>query len=127
MLKSSVPWRKLAAAGILAAGACLLLAILVIGTDDKNATGRDFIQYWALEQQLAHRANPYNADAILRIERAVGMDKPGVLISLSPPVGFACSAAGLGQRQNRAHPVDAAAACLPGHFDLDPVVTVRAS
>lgn len=84
-----IPARKFAAAAIVAAGACLLVAILILGTDDKSATGRDFIQYWALEQQLAHHANPYDPDAILRIERAVGMDKPGVLISLSPPVGFA--------------------------------------
>jgi Glycosyltransferase family 87 len=83
-----IPARKLAAAAIVAAGACLLVAILILGIDDKSATGRDFIQYWALEQQLAHGANPYDPDAILHIERAVGMDKPGVLISLSPPVGL---------------------------------------
>jgi len=81
--------RKLAAAGIIAAGACLVVAILFFGVDDKSATGRDFIQYWALEQQLAHHANPYDADALFRIERSVGMDKPGVLMSLSPPVAFA--------------------------------------
>ncbi len=80
--------RKLAAAGIVAAGACLVVAILVLGMDNKAAARRDYIQYWALEQQLAHHANPYDTNALLRIERAVGMDKPGVLISLSPPVAF---------------------------------------
>lgn len=79
----------MAAAGILAAGACLVVAILVFGVSAKTATGRDFIQYWALERQLAHGANPYDEDALLRIERSVGMDKPGVLMSLSPPVAFA--------------------------------------
>lgn len=88
MPESSSLLRKLAAAAIVAAGACLLVAILVLGITDKSATGRDFIQYWALEQQLAHRSSPYDPAAILRIERAVGMDKPGVLISLSPPVGL---------------------------------------
>lgn len=83
------PLRKLAAAAIVAVGACLVVAILVLGVDNKSATGRDYIQYWALEQQLAHGANPYDAAALLRTERAVGMDKPGVLMSLSPPVAFA--------------------------------------
>lgn len=84
----STPLRRLAAAAIVAAGAGLLVAILLLGVHDKTATGRDFIQYWALEQQLAHGANPYDPAALLRIERAVGMDKPGVLMSLSPPVGL---------------------------------------
>lgn len=82
------PLRKLAAAAIIAAGFCLVLAILVIGTTDKTATGRDFIEYWALEHQLAHHANPYDEAGLLRIERSVGMDKPGVLMSPSPPVAW---------------------------------------
>ncbi len=81
--------RKLAAAGIIAAGACLVVAILVFGVNGKSASGRDFIQYWALEQQLAHGANPYDAAALFRIERSAGMSFPGALISLSPPVAFA--------------------------------------
>jgi hypothetical protein len=89
MPQTRSPLRKLAAAGIVIAGACLLMAILYFGVDDKSATGRDFIQYWALEHQLAHGANPYDARALFRIERSAGMDKPGVLMSLSPPVSFA--------------------------------------
>lgn len=89
MLPPGSPQRKLAAAGILAAGACLVVAILILGVDNKSASGRDFIQYWALEQQLAHGGNPYDEAALLRIERSAGMDKPGVLMSLSPPVAFA--------------------------------------
>lgn len=81
--------RKLAAAGILFAGACLVVAILCFGADQKSATGRDFIQYWALEHQLAHGANPYDGNAIFRIERSVGWDKPEALVSPSPPVAFA--------------------------------------
>ena len=83
------PLRKLAAAGIIAAGACLVVAILVFGVNGKSAAGRDFIQYWALEQQLAHGANPYDTAALFRIERSAGMAFPGALISLSPPVAFA--------------------------------------
>jgi hypothetical protein len=89
MSSAGFSFRKMAAAGILAAGACLVVAILVFGTSTKTATGRDFIQYWALERQLAHGANPYDESALLGIERSVGFDKPGALMSLSPPVGFA--------------------------------------
>jgi hypothetical protein len=89
MPETGSPLRKLAAAGIVLAGACLVMAILFFGLDDKSATGRDFIEYWALEQQLAHGANPYDTGALFRVERSVGMDKPGVLMSPSPPVAFA--------------------------------------
>lgn len=87
-MAADFPFRKLAAAGILAAGACLVVAILVFGTSAKTATGRDFLQYWALERQLAHGANPYDETALLGIERSVGFDKSEALMSLSPPVGF---------------------------------------
>jgi Glycosyltransferase family 87 len=81
--------RKIAAAGIIAVGACLVVAILAFGVNEKTATGRDFIQYWAAEQQLAHGANPYDLAALFRVERSAGMSFPGALISLSPPVAFA--------------------------------------
>lgn len=89
MPQTGSPLRKVAAAGIIAAGACLVVAILVFGVNEKSATGRDFIQYWALEQQLAHGANPYDTAALFRVERSAGMSFPGALISLSPPVAFA--------------------------------------
>ncbi len=81
--------RKFAAAGIIAIGACLVVAILVFGVNQKTATGRDFIQYWAAEQQLAHGANPYDTAALFRVERSAGMGFPGALVSLSPPVASA--------------------------------------
>lgn len=89
MSQTGSPLRKVAAAGIIVAGACLVVAILVFGLNEKSATGRDFIQYWALEQQLAHGANPYDTAALFRVERSAGMSFPGALISLSPPVAFA--------------------------------------
>jgi hypothetical protein len=47
---------------------------------------RDFSAYWATGQQLAHHANPYDGDAILRIERAAGLPaKASVLIMRNPP------------------------------------------
>ncbi len=47
---------------------------------------RDFVTYWASGQQLAHRANPYDGSAILRIERSAGFPSGGqVLIMRNPP------------------------------------------
>jgi len=34
---------------------------------------RDYIFYWATAQQLAHHANPYDMDAMTRIERSAGL------------------------------------------------------
>ncbi len=42
---------------------------------------RDFVVYWATGQQLAHHANPYDAAAMVQIERAAGL-------SAASAVGF---------------------------------------
>jgi hypothetical protein len=34
---------------------------------------RDFVVYWATGQQLVHHANPYDQDAVMRIERSAGL------------------------------------------------------
>ncbi len=39
----------------------------------KVAGARDFVIYWATGQQLVHHANPYDLDAMTRIERASGL------------------------------------------------------
>jgi hypothetical protein len=58
---------------------------------------RDFVPYWATGQQLARHANPYDGDALLRIERAVGfpsgakvlfMRNPPWALPLALPLGF---------------------------------------
>jgi hypothetical protein len=64
----------------------------------KNAAGaHDFIQYWAAGYQLIHHANPYDADAILPMERAAGypqgeaafiMPNPPTSLPLVAPLGF---------------------------------------
>jgi hypothetical protein len=47
---------------------------------------RDFVVYWATGQQLAHHANPYDRDALLRIERAAGLpDRYGPMYMRNPP------------------------------------------
>jgi hypothetical protein len=55
----------------------------------KNAVGgRDFVEYWASGQQLAHHANPYSASDILRIERSqtgFPSDIPALVMGNAPP------------------------------------------
>jgi hypothetical protein len=41
------------------------------------AGSTDFVEYWASGHQLIHRANPYDGDAILRLERSAGFP-PGI-------------------------------------------------
>lgn len=81
-------WRAVAAACIVAAGLFFVIGLFVTGLTDKNASQRDFIQYWAAGQQLIHHANPYDFDAILRLERAVGLEGEVPKISFSPPVAL---------------------------------------
>jgi hypothetical protein len=81
-------WRVLAAVCIFAAGFCLVASICVVGLSDTSTANRDFIEYWAVGQQLIHGANPYDAAAIMRIERAVGFDGIQPRITFSPPVAF---------------------------------------
>lgn len=47
---------------------------------------RDFVVYWATGQQLARHANPYDRDALLKIERAAGLPaKIGAMYMRNPP------------------------------------------
>lgn len=81
-------WRKIAAAGIVIAGALVVSGIFVIGLNNENATDRDFIQYWAAGQLLVHHGNPYDLRSILQLERAAGMDSNDPKASVGPPVAL---------------------------------------
>jgi hypothetical protein len=71
------------------AGHLFVLGILTSGLSNKTATDRDFIEYWAAGQQLIHGDNPYDAAAILRLERSVGLEEnQPVRVSFSPPVAL---------------------------------------
>lgn len=83
-----VPLRAVAAACIVAAGFCFVAGIFIVGLSDKNATDRDFIQYWAAGKQLVHGANPYDPAAILQIERGAGLNSYHPKVTYSPPVSF---------------------------------------
>ncbi|HEU5340483.1 MAG TPA: glycosyltransferase family 87 protein [Edaphobacter sp.] len=56
----------------------------------RNTAGtRDFVQYWGAGKQLLHHSDPYNATALLPIERAVGYP-PGMkaAIMANPPTAL---------------------------------------
>jgi hypothetical protein len=75
----------------IAAAVCLAVvgvSILVFIARTNNASQRDFISYWAAGQQLVHGANPYDGDAVLRIESVVGFDRVEPLIMRNPPLAF---------------------------------------
>jgi hypothetical protein len=82
------PWRVVAASCIVAACLCFVVGMFVVFLDDKSAAQRDFIEYWAAGQQLAHGANPYDEAAILRLERAVGLEGNEPKVTFSPPVAL---------------------------------------
>ena len=76
-----------AATGLGLALAALFLCVLPLAGDISGA--RDFVCYWATGQQLLHHANPYDAAAMLQIERAAGLPAAyGVLYMRNPPWGL---------------------------------------
>jgi hypothetical protein len=81
-------WRLFAAGSIIAAGFCFVTGMYVFTLNDKSASEKDFIEYWAAGQQLIHGANPYDAEATLRLERNVGLARSKPKITFSPPVAF---------------------------------------
>ncbi len=82
------PWRRIAASCIVLASFCFVVGMFATFLTDKNATERDFIEYWAAGQQLVHGANPYDPAAIYDLERAAGLDKNQPKVTFSPPVAF---------------------------------------
>jgi hypothetical protein len=75
-----------------------LVSIFLCVTPLTNiAGGRDFVVFWATGQQLVHHANPYDGDAMMRIERSAGLPaQDGVMymrnlpwaLPLAVPLGF---------------------------------------
>lgn len=76
----------LAAGCILAAGLMCAIGVYLAGLTDKNATERDYIEYWAAGQQVVHRANPYDIAGVLEVERAAGYSSQAPIITPSPPI-----------------------------------------
>jgi hypothetical protein len=65
---------------------CYLIIMFAVLSVGNGVNHGDFIQYWAAGQQLAHRANPYDPTALLRLEQAVGQKDNTPLVTFSPPV-----------------------------------------
>ncbi len=82
------PLRAVAAACIVAVGLLFVGGVFAVSLTDKDAADRDYIEYWAAEQQFVHGGSPYDNDAMDRIETAAGMTRDQTLISLSPPVAL---------------------------------------
>ena len=82
------PLRLLAAACIVAAGIFVVVLLYAFGLTPAQVTERDYIQYWAAGQQLVHHADPYDFQAIYRMERQNGMQTSEPRISFSPPVAL---------------------------------------
>jgi hypothetical protein len=97
------PGRSLAAAAIVAAGFVFLAGVLTVGFAKTNPGGKDFIEYWAVEQGLVHFAHPYDAPIILGIEQAAGFSlqrpefwySPPPALVLALPLGYLGAKTGL--------------------------------
>lgn len=74
--------RKLIALAILSIG----VAVLALSTSSsENAAHKDFISYWAAGRLLIQHANPYNKDAVFRLEKSAGFVEPRPLVMRNPP------------------------------------------
>ncbi len=72
-----------AVAGLALAWTAMYLCAVPLA--DHMAGTRDFVQYWAAGQRLAHHANPYDRKAMMRMEHAAGLPINKVLMMLNPP------------------------------------------
>ena len=79
-------WRVIAAGCIVALGVGFIVAMYAIGLTAKDAAERDYIEYWAAGHELVRGANPYDPEAILRLERSLGREENFPQITFSPPV-----------------------------------------
>ena len=85
-------WDLRRASRVLAAAAVLIGGFALVGwilSKTDSAGKRDFISYWAAGQLLRQHANPYDAEAVFRLEKAAGWtgDKP--LVMRNPPFALA--------------------------------------
>jgi hypothetical protein len=81
--------RKLGAAAIVLVGFCFMTVMYATAMHGKKpGLEGDYIGYWASGQQLLHHANPFDADALQRLETSAGYDRVAPSITPSPPVTF---------------------------------------
>jgi hypothetical protein len=80
--------RRFGAACLVVAGIFFALVIYIRIFSDQSALDRDYIEYWAQGQLLAHHADPFDPSAILRVQQTDGLQRETALISFSPPVAL---------------------------------------
>ncbi len=94
---------KLSIAAVTGVALTFIALFLCVTPLTNIAGGRDFVIYWATGQQLVHHANPYDANAMTRIEHAAGlpagytvgfMRNPPWDLPLALPLGFLGSRVG---------------------------------
>lgn len=69
--------------------ALVALFLCVVPLAGNLAGSRDFVVYWATGCQLLHHASPFDPVAMMRIERAAGLNPGyGVLFMRNPPWGL---------------------------------------
>jgi hypothetical protein len=73
--------------GLMLSLAALFLCVMPFAANLSG--GRDFVVFWATGQQLVHHANPYDGDAIVKIEHSAGLSFPeGAMFMRNPPWGL---------------------------------------
>jgi hypothetical protein len=87
----------LSIAGVTGLALALVALFLCVAPQTHIAGTSDYIAFWATGQQLVHHANPYDGDAMMRIERSAGhpvtdsvmlMRNPPWSLPLAFPLGF---------------------------------------
>ena len=78
--------RGIAAAAILAAGFLWVVFLFAVHLTDRDVAGRDYVQYWAEGRQVLAHVNPFDAQAILRLEQSAGPGRVEAELSGSPPL-----------------------------------------
>jgi Glycosyltransferase family 87 len=68
--------------------AMIALSLVTVPLAGKMVGFRDFVAYYATGRQLVHHADPYDAEAVRRIERDAGLPVHGVLLMRNPPWGL---------------------------------------
>jgi hypothetical protein len=68
--------------------AMIALSLVTVPLAGKMVGFRDFVAYYATGCQLVHHADPYDPDAVRRIEDNAGLPVKGVLLMRNPPWGL---------------------------------------
>lgn len=79
-------WAGLAIASVAGLGLTLAALFFFVMPFAGHLSGsRDFVSYWATGRQLVHHFNPYDREAIGKLEHALGLDPRAILIMRNPP------------------------------------------